>query len=413
MRIAVVGAGVSGLTAAYLLSREHEVEVFERNDYAGGHSNTINFGSNGRTVSLDTGFLIYNEHTYPLFSGLLRELSVDTQPTDMSLSVTCRACRVQFSSRGVTGFLAQPTNLIRPGLLRVGRDVLRFWRDAEKRISDGSARHLTLGQYAQRYSSEFARHFLFPLGASVWSTDPREIVAFPADYFLHFLRRHAMTGSHEGLRWRVVRGGSHTYVRALTKRLRTHLGRAATEVRRTATGVSLRLAGDEERTFDRVVLACHADEALNILADPSCEERSALSSFTYNGSRVVLHTDASLLPVRPAGRASWNYLTSDCRNGDGALEMTYHLNRLQSIESPLDYCVSVNPTREIDPAAVIEEMVYHHPRYTFQSLAGQQTLKRLNGSRNTYFAGAHLGYGFHEDGVASAVAIAQQFGIDP
>ncbi|HEX5940104.1 MAG TPA: FAD-dependent oxidoreductase [Dehalococcoidia bacterium] len=410
MRIAVVGAGVSGLTAAYLLSRRHEVEVFERNDYAGGHTNTITVMAGGKPVPLDTGFVIYNEKTYPLFTQLLRQLDVETQPTDMSLSVSCTSCRVHFSSRGIPGFLAQPTNILRPGLLRVGRDVLRFWRDAELRVADGSSRELTLGQYAERFSPEFKRHFLLPLGAAVWSTDPHEVVSFPAEYFLQFLRRHAMTGSHDGLRWRVVRGGSHNYVRAMTRSLQMRLDAPVTAVRRDADGVTVRV-GEEEQHYDRVVLACHADEALDLLTDPTCEEREALSSFSYNSNRVVLHTDSRLLPRRRPGRASWNYLTSDCRNG-GGLEMTYHLNRLQSLDGPVDYCVSVNPPDALDPASVIKEMVYEHPRYTFESLKGQQALKCLNGSRFTYFAGAHMGYGFHEDGVASAVAVANQFGIE-
>jgi predicted NAD/FAD-binding protein len=413
VKIAVVGAGISGLTAAYLLNRAHDVELFERNAYAGGHANTVVVSDSGAKVALDTGFIVYNEDNYPGFTRLLRELNVSTQASEMSLGVSCQSCRLEYSSRGLRGMLAQRTNIARPPRWMLGVDILRFYRDTRRVLRRGPFQTDTLGEYlrARRYSGEFSRHFLVPLAAAVWSTSPRQALDFPLRHFLQFLTNHGIIGLQPANKWRTVAGGSRNYIRAMLDTFpgQTHLAAPPTRIERRPDSVHVQLASGECRSFDQVVLACHADEALALLVDPSEAERRALGAFSYTSNRVVLHSDVSLLPARPAARGSWNYATRDCRS-DSALAMTYHLNRLQALSGTRDYCVSVNP-RHIHPGKIIQEMTYDHPQYTFETLEAQQVMERINGERRTWYAGAHLGYGFHEDGLASGARVAAAFGI--
>ncbi len=413
MKIAVVGGGISGLAAAYLLNRAHEIEVFERSDYAGGHANTVNVDADGRDLGLDTGFIVYNEHTYPGFSGLLHELGVATNVGDMSISVRCRACRVEYSSRGLGGMLAQRSNVLRSARWRLGWDILRFFRDTRRVLSTGSYEQATLDAFLEDrgYSGEFVRHFIVPLASAVWSTPPAAVGDLPARYFLAFLQNHGIIGLQPAFVWRTVRGGSREYVRRLTASFdcRVRLSTPVRAVWRDAEGVRIAFADGRERGFDKVVLACHADQALKLLADPSNAEKRALGGFSYTVNRAILHTDSAMLPHRPAARASWNYATDDCRLGGTVLGMTYHLNRLQALDEPVDYCVSLNAS--VAPATVIRELAYEHPAYSFETLAAQQALSSLNGTRHTYYAGAHLGYGFHEDGFQSGVRVAALLGV--
>ena len=313
MKIAVVGAGISGLTAAYLLNRKHDVDLFERNDYAGGHANTVGVAVDGRELGLDTGFIVYNDHTYPGFSGLLRELGVATHAGDMSLSVRCRACRLEYSSRGLSGMLAQRINAFHPARLGLGLDILRFFRDTRRVLGGTGYDQATLDEFlrARRYGGEFIRHFVVPLASAVWSTPSGSVGSLPARYFLGFLQNHGIIGLQPAFVWRTVRGGSREYVRRLTASFdcRTRLSTPVRAVRRGPEGVHVVLANGAERDFDKVVLACHADEALQLLADPSDEEHDALGAFTYAVNQAVLHTDASMLPRRPSARASWNFIT--------------------------------------------------------------------------------------------------------
>jgi predicted NAD/FAD-binding protein len=410
VRIAVVGAGVSGLVSAYLLSKQHEVHLFERNDYFGGHANTHDVAG----VGVDTGFIVYNEPAYPRFSRLLDELCVATQPSDMSFSVTCHSCGIAYSSRGLRGFFARPATMLRPARARFGLEVLKFYRDAPQSIESPELDGLTLAQYldARGFGDEFRRHFIVPLAAAVWSTAPGQVADFPARYMLRFLYNHGLVGGGDGRwRWRSVTGGSRSYVRAITDRLEC----ARTEmpvhgIERTDNGVRLRFGHDYYLDFDAAVIATHADEALAMLSDASTSELEALRCFTYSKNSVTLHTDASVLPRQRSARASWNYVTQDCRARGAELGLTYHLNRLQSLPGPTDYCVTVNPGAPIDPAGIISEISYTHPQYTFRTLEGQRRLAAVQGSRGVYFAGAHLGYGFHEDGVESAYRVAAMLG---
>lgn len=415
MKIAIVGAGISGLTAAYLLNREHQVTVYERDAHIGGHANTVTIDAGDRELGLDTGFIVYNEHTYPGFTALLKKLGVATKAGDMSLGVRCAACNLEYSSRGLAGFLAQRSNAMRPARAMLAVDMLRFFRDTRRAVAANEYQGATLGELvdARRYGGEFVRHFLLPLASAVWSTPQNDVMAFPAAYFLRFLLNHGIIGLQPAYVWRTVEGGSKRYVAAMTEAFedRVLASTPVRTVRRNGDGVEIQLMNGNTDLHDRIVMATHADTALSLLSDASDEERRALSAFSYTPNHAVLHTDTSMLPARSAARASWNYTTDDCRTGNQSLGMTYHLNRLQALDEPHDYCVSLNATG-IRPDTIITEMTYEHPRSTFATLAAQTAVETLQGVRGTFYAGAHLGYGFHEDGLQSGVRVARRFGIE-
>ncbi|HLX32107.1 MAG TPA: FAD-dependent oxidoreductase [Gaiellaceae bacterium] len=400
MRIAIVGSGVSGLGAAYLLSRAHDVEVFERDGRAGGHANTVR--ADGYDV--DTGFLVHNARNYPLLIRLFEELGVKTHESNMSFSVACVGCGLEWS--GAKPF-AQRRNAYDPSFLRLMWEVGRWLRTALPSLEQEPDER-SLGDYldAHRYSPRFRRHFLVPLVSALWSTAPGRALEFPAAYAIRFFDNHGMLGFGR-FRWRTVTGGSRSYVDAIAGGLgdRLHLGLGVRGIRRDADGVELRTDDGELRRFDQVVVATHADQALALLEDPSDEERRTLGGFDYTTNVATLHTDSSFLPRERRARAAWNYRLGQ----DGQPTVTYHLNRLQGIDADRDYCVTLN--EEVEDEHVLGRFRYEHPLYTVSTLQAQRRLPALSGMRRTWFAGAHHGNGFHEDGLASGVRAAAGLGV--
>jgi len=395
MKIAVVGSGVSGLGAAYLLARAHDVHVFERDRRAGGHANTVVHDG----LALDTGFLVHNQRNYPLLGRLFRELGVATHESDMSFSVSCSGCGLEYSGRRP---FAQPVNAARPPFLSLLWEIRRWLRTARPEDETQS-----LAEYldAHGYSRRFRSHFLVPLTSALWSTAPGRALEFPAAYAIRFFDNHGMLGFGR-FRWRTVTGGSRSYVDAIGARLgnRLRLGSGVRSIRRTADGAELQVGYGVER-FDRVVIATHADQALALLEDPTPEERRVLGGFSYTTNEAVLHTDARFLPRTQAARASWNYRLEE----DGRPTITYHLNRLQALEAERDYCLTLN--EDVPEEHVLQRFTYEHPLYTVATLRAQADLPRLAGG-GTHYAGAYFGNGFHEDGLASGVAVARALGVE-
>ena len=413
MKIAVVGAGVSGLTAAHLLAPEHEVVVFEAAAYPGGHTNTVRVDTADETHWVDTGFIVFNDRNYPRFERLLDRLGVPAQPSDMSFAVTDKHGDFEYASTSPNGLFAKRAHLATPWFHRMLADLVRFQREARKLLSNRE-HNPSLGHFLeeQRYSRAFVDRLIVPQAAAVWSADPRQMWSFPARFLVEFFDNHGMLGLRDRPKWRTVQGGSHRYVEKLIAPWRDSL-RLATPVERIERHpdhVEVTAKGERER-FDHVILATHSDQALKLLADPSDREHELLRAIPYQPNEAVLHTDQTLLPRRRRAWASWNYHLLD--EPTGKPTVTYHMNRLQTLRADTEFCVTLNHSDAIDPGKVIRTIPYAHPVYTTDGQAAQARHEEISGQNRTHYCGAYWGWGFHEDGVKSGERVATHLGARP
>ncbi|GAA0959360.1 FAD-dependent oxidoreductase [Kribbella koreensis] len=408
---AVLGSGVSGLTAAHLLSRTHDVTVFEAGDRPGGHAHTHDVvDSAGNLLQVDTGFIVHNERTYPNLLRLFAELGIRTQPTEMSMSVHCDGCGLEYAGgRGARALFSQARRAADPRFLRMLTEVPRFHREAKAVIQAGDD-GLTWGEFlhTHRFSPYFRKHFAVPLVSCVWSSGSADAERYPAHYLFRFLDHHGMLAVSGSPKWRTVTGGSRTYVDAVVSRLQAV--RTSTPVRAVLRhDDAVEVVTDRSEEFDHVVVATHADTALDLLGDATPEEKALLGAFDYSVNPTWLHTDTAVLPHATNARSSWNYRMRSCETAEPQVLVSYWMNRLQDLRSPDEHLVTLNPQGWVDPTKVIAQMTYAHPIFTPESVAAAPALRAAGGPRLA-FAGAHLGWGFHEDGCRSGVEAAERLG---
>ena len=410
MRVAIVGAGVSGLVAAHLLQRTHEVTVFEAAGYAGGHANTVTVETETGVHDVDTGFVVFNDRNYPRFERLLARLNVPSQPSTMSFSVSDESGDFEYSGASPNGLFANRAHLVTPSFHRMIADLARFNRDARALLT--SREDPSLGRWLEErgYSRAFVERLIVPQVSAVWSADPAQLWSFPARFLVEFFDNHGMLGFGGRPRWRTIRGGSRRYVDALIRPIasRLRLGTPVRAVHRHDDHITVTTGRDGPERFDEVVIAVHADQALTMLTDASDREHELLRAFPYQPNQAVLHSDPRLLPRRRRAWASWNYHLLE--EPIGRPTVTYHMNRLQSLTAGRELCVTLNRTESIDPECVIRRIEYAHPVYTARGVAAQARHGEISGRRRTHFCGAYWGWGFHEDGVASAARVAERLG---
>ena len=410
MKIAIVGTGIAGNVVAHRLAHEHDITVFEANNYIGGHSNTITVPTDDGEVNLDTGFLVFNDRTYPNFTKLLDELGVESRESTMSFSVQCPRSGLEYNGSTLNSLFARRSNLLRPSFYRMIRDILRFNTESPSLLQTSNL-ELSLAEYLQRggYSQEFIRQYLIPMGAAIWSAEPEVMEEMPATFFVRFFSNHGLLSIKDRPVWRVIRGGSRAYVERLVAghRDRVRLNTPVTSITRRPDKVIVHTRDMAPESFDCVFLACHSDQALRMLNDPLASEREILGAIPYQPNEALLHTDASLMPRRKLAWAAWNYRIPETENPRVAV--TYHLNRLQGLDCSTQYFVTLNSGEHIRQDAVLRKIVYEHPVFTAGSVAAQHRHREINGLNRTYYCGAYWRNGFHEDGVASAISALEHF----
>jgi predicted NAD/FAD-binding protein len=409
VRIAIIGTGIAGNVVARHLHATNEITVYEAAAHIGGHTHTHRIELDGETQQIDTGFIVFNDRTYPHFVALMRELGVESQESSMSFSVRNESSGLEYNGTSVNGLFAQRRNLFRPSFHRLIRDILRFNREAPNLLASGWTQEIGLGDYLaeQGYSAPFVDNYLVPMGAAIWSTEPQRMLDFPARFFVRFLHNHGMLSVDDRPTWRTISGGSARYVEKLVApwRSRIRLNCAVDQVRRRPDGVVVSALGLAPERYDQVFFACHSDEALRLLADPSPAEREILGALPYQRNVAVLHTDTSLLPRTRRAWAAWNYHVprAGAASAAAGAALTYNMNILQNLRSRHTFCVTLNRDADIDPDRVLRRLIYHHPLFTPRGVAAQRRHHEISGVQRTHYCGAYWRYGFHEDGVASAL----------
>lgn len=411
MKLAILGAGISGLVAAYRLQAQHDITVFEANDYSGGHTNTVDVEVTGERQAIDTGFIVFNDWTYPHFIALLDELGVKSRPTTMGFSVCDERTGLEYNGETLNSLFAQRRNLFRPSFYRMLADIRRFNIEATRFVDD-CGDEMTVGEFLarHRYSRGFIDQYLLPMGAAIWSCPTGTFAEFPIRFIIEFYQNHGLLSIVHRPTWRVIDGGSRTYVRAMTSRFgdRIRLRTPIERVRRSATGVEIQPRGGQTELFDHVIFACHSDQAQRILGDDATPtEREVLGAFPYSRNMAVLHTDISVLPTARRAWASWNYRLLKSTQATAPASVTYNMNILQGIRSPQTYCVTLNDDSRIAPERILGRFEYHHPVFTTRRAAAHARHRELINQNCTSFCGAYWGNGFHEDGVKSALAVVQ------
>ncbi|WP_370292823.1 NAD(P)/FAD-dependent oxidoreductase [Thalassolituus sp.] len=414
-KIAVIGAGISGLTSAWLLREKYEVHLYEENDYAGGHTQTTDVAIGDRTWPVNTGFIVFNDWTYPNFIRLMELLGVASEDSDMSFSVKCEKTGLEYNGHTLNSLFAQRSNLFRPSFWGMIRDILRFNKETRKALSDDTLdRSETLGSYLNRrgYGRAFRDNYIIPMGAAVWSASEEMMMEFPLYFFVRFFNNHGMLSVDDRPQWKVISGGSRTYVERILQDLpedQVYIKTPVEKVVRSADKVDVySMRGCE--SYDQVIFACHSDQALKMLDAPSRDEQEILGAIPYKMNDVVLHTDSRILPERELARAAWNYHigmeTQDC------VAVTYYMNRLQNFDdAPVDFCVTLNKTEDIDKTTILRRFRYAHPVFTREGMAAQQRHGDISGINRTHFCGAYWFNGFHEDGVVSALRVTEALGV--
>jgi predicted NAD/FAD-binding protein len=410
MKIAIIGSGIAGNTLAYHLQQQHDITVFEANDYVGGHTHTHDIALFGKQYQVDTGFIVFNDRTYPNFLQLLETIDVAWQPSHMSFSVRDERNGLEYNGTTLNSLFAQRSNLFKPSFYRMIRDILRFNKTALELLEDGS--EITLGDYLAKgqYSEQFIHQYIVPMGSAIWSTDAEQMMQFPARFFVRFFHHHGMLTVNNRPQWRVIKGGSHAYVEKLTADFKSKIKRNTPieSVRRLKNSVKIKPMNQAEQSFDYVFFACHSDEALAMLGkDATQAEREVLGAIPYQENTIYLHYDRSLMPKRKLAWAAWNYHITD--KPTGKVQVTYNMNILQGLQSPEPILVTLNHTDMINPAKVIKRLRYMHPLYTVEGAIAQTRHAEISGHNRTGYAGAYWRNGFHEDGVVSALAALKHF----
>ena len=414
LNIAIIGTGIAGMSAAWLLSQRHRITVYEKQKHIGGHSNTVTIPGTSGPIAVDTGFIVYNQHSYPNLTALFQHLDVPTKASDMSFAASLNGGRLEYSGTDLNGLFGQRLNLIRPRFWVMLKDVRRFYREARLLLNEASQSHQTLRDYlvTNNYSSAFVEDHLLPMGAAIWSASTREMLAFPATAFIRFFDSHGLLQIADRPSWRTVDGGSREYVRRMMGSIENNIftGCEATSVARKNNKVLVGSRKDGIREFDQAIIATHADQALRLLTAPNTKEQTLLGAIGYSTNRTLLHRDPGLMPKRKRVWSSWNYLQADGAGPTASLCVTYWMNKLQGIPNTDPLFVTLNPTTEPDEHFLLREFTYEHPQFNGDAMLAQGDLWSLQGRDGIWFCGSYFGYGFHEDALQSGLAVAEAIG---